>query len=168
MNSILDISTSGLAAQRARLNAISSNLANMSTTRNEAGELRPYQPKFVVFQADEDLRTPEGAMGVEVSSVELRDAIAQPVNTIVELVKTSIEETPPELVADIMEQGITLAGGGALLLGLEKRLQTELKMPVYRADDPLTCVARGTGRVAEALHLYERALASGSELRRSG
>jgi rod shape-determining protein MreB len=67
-----------------------------------------------------------------------------------------------------MEQGITLAGGGALLLGLDRRLQTELKMPVYRADDPLTCVARGTGRVAEALHLYERAIAAGSERRRSG
>ena len=65
-----------------------------------------------------------------------------------------------------MEQGITLAGGGALLLGLDRRLQNELKMPVYRAEDPLTCVARGTGRVAEALHLYQRALASGQELRR--
>ena len=54
--------------------------------------------------------------------MELRDAIAQPVNTIVEVVKTAIEETPPELVADIMEQGITLAGGGALLLGLDRRL----------------------------------------------
>src|SRR5215217_1497345 len=105
---------------------------------------------------------------VEVSSVELRDAISQPVNTIVELVKTSIEETPPELVADIMEQGITLAGGGALLLGLDRRLQQELRMPVRRAEDPLTCVARGTGRVAEALHLYQRALAGGQELRRSG
>ena len=102
---------------------------------------------------------------VEVSSVELRDAIAGPVGTIVELVKTSIEETPPELVADIMEQGITLAGG-ALLLGLERRLQAELRMPVRRAEDPLTCVARGTGRVAEALHLYQRALAGGQELRR--
>src|SRR5215218_10484773 len=64
---------------------------------------------------------------VEVSSVELRDAISQPVNTIVEVVKTAIEETPPELVADIMEQGITLAGGGALLFGLDRRLQMELK-----------------------------------------
>jgi rod shape-determining protein MreB len=90
------------------------------------------------------------------------------VGTVVELVKTSIEETPPELVADVMEQGITLAGGGALLLGLDRRLQHELRMPVRRAEDPLTCVARGTGRVAEALHLYQRALAGGQELRRSG
>ena len=132
-----------------------------------AGSAYPLDEEVRVMVRGRDLLTglPKA---VEVSSVELRDAIAQPVNTIVELIKTSIEETPPELVADIMEEGITLAGGGALLLGLEKRLQAELKMPVYRADDPLTCVARGTGRVAEALHLYERALASGSELRRSG
>jgi rod shape-determining protein MreB len=52
------------------------------------------------------------------------------------------------------------------MLGLDRRLQQELKMPVHRADDPLTCVARGTGRVAEALHLYQRALASGQALRR--
>ncbi|MGI8477702.1 MAG: rod shape-determining protein, partial [Thermomicrobiales bacterium] len=97
---------------------------------------------------------------------ELRDAISAPVATIVELVKTAIEETPPELVADIMEQGITLAGGGALLLGLDRRLQQELRMPVRQAEDPLTCVARGTGRVAESLHLYQRVLAGGSELRR--
>jgi rod shape-determining protein MreB len=88
------------------------------------------------------------------------------VSTIVELVKTSIEETPPELVADIMEQGITLAGGGALLLGLERRLEMELRMPVHRAEHPLLCVAEGTGRVAESIHLYHRALAGGQELRR--
>lgn len=102
---------------------------------------------------------------VEVSSVELREAIAGPVNTIVDLIKQSIEETPPELIADILEQGITLAGGGALLLGLERRLQVELRMPVHTAEDPLTCVARGTGRVAEALQLYERALAGGQPRR---
>ena len=131
-----------------------------------AGSAYPLEEELRVTLRGRDLLTglPKS---VEVSSVELRDAISQPVNTIVEVVKTAIEETPPELVADIMEQGITLAGGGALLLGLDRRLQTELKMPVYRADDPLTCVARGTGRVAEALHLYERALASGSEIRRA-
>lgn len=103
---------------------------------------------------------------VEVSSVELRDAISQPVNTIVQLVKTAMEETPPELLTEIMINGITLAGGGALLLGLDRRLQNELRIPVNRAADPLNCVALGTGRVAEALHLYERALASGQETRR--
>ena len=103
---------------------------------------------------------------VEVSSVELRDAISGPVTTIVDLAKTALEQTLPELVADIMEQGITLAGGGALLLGLDRRLQAELKMPVYVAEDPLTCVARGTGKVVESLETYQRTLAYARDPRR--
>jgi flagellar basal-body rod protein FlgC len=71
MFSALDISTSALVAQRVRLNAISSNLANISTTRNEAGELEPYQPRFTVFRTDDNLRSPEGAVGVRVASVEI-------------------------------------------------------------------------------------------------
>jgi rod shape-determining protein MreB len=130
-----------------------------------AGSAYPLEEEKRVTLRGRDLLTglPKS---VEVSSVEIRDAISGPVNTIVEIVKTCVEETPPELVADIMEQGIFLAGGGALLLGLDRRLQAELRMPVRKAEDPLTCVARGTGRVAEALHLYSRALAGGQELRR--
>lgn len=71
MNNALDISTSALVAQRTRLNAISSNLANMSTTRNEAGELEPYQARFVMFQSDEEKTTSGGGLGVKVSSVEM-------------------------------------------------------------------------------------------------
>lgn len=132
-----------------------------------AGSAYPLEEERRVTLRGRDLLTglPKA---VEVSSVEIRDAISGPVNMIVEIVKTCVEETPPELVADIMEQGIVLAGGGALLLGLDRRLAAELRMPVRKAEDPLTCVARGTGRVAEALHLYSRALASGQELRRGG
>jgi len=73
MNSAYDVSTSGLVAQRIRLNAISSNLANMSTTRNEHGEVQPYQPRFVIFQPDEQVSTSGGGKGVTVSSVEIED-----------------------------------------------------------------------------------------------
>jgi flagellar basal-body rod protein FlgC len=66
----MDISTSALVAQRTRLNAIAGNLANMSTTRNENGELQPYQARFVVFETDEDTATTQGAAGVRVASVE--------------------------------------------------------------------------------------------------
>jgi flagellar basal-body rod protein FlgC len=66
----LDVSTSGLVAQRTRLNAISSNIANMSTTRNEAGQPEPYQPRYVTFQTDTNLTTPGGGAGVRVGSVE--------------------------------------------------------------------------------------------------
>ena len=130
-----------------------------------AGSAYPLEEERRVVLRGRDLLTGLPKM-IEVSSVEIRDAIAGPVNQIVELVKTCVEETPPELIADIMERGIVLAGGGALLMGLDKRLMAELRMPVYLADDPLTCVARGTGRVAEALHLYQRALA-GSQQRRA-
>ena len=70
MMKALDISTSGLVAQRVRLNAIAGNLANISSLRNERGEVQPYQERFVVFEADEDLRTADGAIGVKVRSVE--------------------------------------------------------------------------------------------------
>jgi flagellar basal-body rod protein FlgC len=66
----LDVSTSGLVAQRTRLNTISSNIANMSTTRNERGEAEPYQPRFVIFQTDTDLTTSGGGAGVKIGSVE--------------------------------------------------------------------------------------------------
>lgn len=103
---------------------------------------------------------------VEISSVELRVAISGPIDSIVEVVKVALEETPPELVADIMERGITLAGGGALLLGLDRRLTVETKMPVHVADDPLTCVARGTGRVVESIEEFRTALLSSRDGRR--
>lgn len=70
MFSALDVSASGLVAQRTRLNAISSNLANISTTRDEAGQLNPYQPRFVTFQTDTDINTSGGGSGVRVASVE--------------------------------------------------------------------------------------------------
>src|SRR3954462_1301565 len=66
----LDVSTSGLVAQRTRLNAISSNIANMSTTRNEKGQPEPYQPRFVTFQTDSNLTTPGGGAGVKIGSVQ--------------------------------------------------------------------------------------------------
>lgn len=71
MFSTFDISTSGLVAQRTRLNAISSNLANMSTTRNELGEAEPYRPRYVTFQTDTDVKSPAGGSGVRVGSIEM-------------------------------------------------------------------------------------------------
>ncbi|QEG33058.1 flagellar basal body rod protein FlgC [Bythopirellula goksoeyrii] len=73
MFNALDVSTSGLVAQRTRLNAISSNLANMSTTRNEAGEAVPYTPRFVVFKTDEEITTSGGGQGVSIDRVEYAD-----------------------------------------------------------------------------------------------
>ncbi len=95
---------------------------------------------------------------IEVTSAQLREAIDPSVQQIVDAVKDTIEETPPELVADIMDQGIYVAGGGALLKGLDTRISEATQMAVHIADEPLTCVARGTGKILEELIRYERAL----------
>jgi rod shape-determining protein MreB len=93
---------------------------------------------------------------IEISSVEVRDAISGSAAAIVDAVKTTIEETPPELVADLMAQGIALAGGGALLAGLDHRLSHETKMRVYMAEDPLTCVVRGAAEALEEIELIRK------------
>ncbi|MFQ5886423.1 MAG: rod shape-determining protein, partial [Anaerolineae bacterium] len=74
--------------------------------------------------------------------------------------KTTLDQTPPELVADLMEQGIALAGGGALLKGMAERLSEEAKMRVYVAEDPMTCVVRGAGKVLEELDTLRHVLTS--------
>src|SRR4051794_35172634 len=86
---------------------------------------------------------------VVVSTHEIRDAIEEPVAQIVEAVKVTLDKTPPELAADIMEQGIVLTGGGALLKGLDARLSTETGMPIVVADNPLLSVAIGGGQFLE-------------------
>jgi len=95
---------------------------------------------------------------VEVSAIQIREAIEPSVQQIVEVIKDTIEDTPPELVADVMDQGLVMAGGGALLLGLDRRVAEATQMPVHVADDPLTCVARGTGIALQELALLERSL----------
>ncbi len=113
-----------------------------------AGSAYPLDEEIKVVLRGRDLLTglPKA---VEVSSVEIREGIIGPVNNIVQEVRTALEETPPELVADIMEHGITLAGGGSLLHGLDRRIAAETRMPVYVAEDPLSCVARGAGKMVE-------------------
>ncbi len=84
-----------------------------------------------------------------VTSAEIREALSEPLARIIEAIKTTLEKTPPELSADIIDQGITLAGGGALLKGLDKLINKETGMPVNIAESPLDCVAEGTGKVLE-------------------
>ena len=88
----------------------------------------------------------------EITSEEVRIAIQEPLIAIVEAVKLTLEATPPELAADAMNQGIVVAGGGALIRGIDKLISKETGMPVVIADDPLSCVANGTGRMLDALH----------------
>lgn len=120
-----------------------------------AGCAAPLEEERIVTLRGRDLITglPKS---IEVSSIEIREAISGSVSAIVDAVKTTIEETPPELVADLMAHGIALAGGGALLAGLDRRLSAETKMRVYLADDPLTCVVRGTGEALEEIDILSK------------
>ncbi len=88
---------------------------------------------------------------INVTSAEIREALAEPLSHVVEAIKVTLEKTPPELAADIIDQGITLAGGGALIRGLDRLINKETGMPVYIAETPLDCVADGTGKVLEEL-----------------
>lgn len=91
-----------------------------------------------------------------VSSEEVTEALSDTVNSIVEAVKVTLEKCPPELAADIMDRGIVLTGGGGLMRNVDKLLARETGMPVLVADNPLDCVAIGTGRALENIHLFKR------------
>jgi rod shape-determining protein MreB len=93
---------------------------------------------------------------VMLSSQEVREALAEPVNQIVGAVRETLDRTPPELAGDIMDRGITLAGGGSLLQGFDERLRNECQMPAHLADSPLTCVAVGSGRSLEEFEVIHR------------
>ena len=86
-----------------------------------------------------------------ITSDQVQIAMSESINEIVEVVKSTLEKTPPELASDIMEKGIVLAGGGALIQNLDKLLSTKTGMPVYVAEDPLECVVKGTGKTLEDL-----------------
>ena len=87
---------------------------------------------------------------VTVSSIDIREALREPVTQIVDRVKHVLEQTPPELASDIIERGITLTGGGALLRGIDNLIANETGIPVHIADDPMSCVANGTGQIVDA------------------
>jgi rod shape-determining protein MreB len=93
---------------------------------------------------------------VVISSDEVRHALEDPVGQILDAIRQTLDKTPPELAADIMDRGVMLAGGGALLTGLDERLRHETHMPVHVADSPLTCVAVGSGKSLEEFEVIHR------------
>jgi len=121
----------------------------------EVGSAMPPEEELTMTVRGRDLATglPKE---VQVSSVEIRDALAGSLNAIVEAVRQAIEMTPPELVADIMRRGIVLAGGGALLRGLDRRLAQETRFPVFLAEDPMRCVVRGCAAALEEASILQR------------
>jgi rod shape-determining protein MreB len=93
---------------------------------------------------------------VTVTSEEIREALQEPVRAILEVTKISLERTPPELAADLIEHGIVMAGGGSLLRGLDKLISEETSLPVHIAEDPLTAVANGTGKVLNEIRYLKK------------
>jgi len=104
---------------------------------------------------------------IETSSIEIREALSSSLSIILDIIRETLDETPPELVADLMETGICLAGGGSQLKGLAQRVSDETNMRAWVAEDPMTCVARGAGKVLEDLDELREVLVSTDEHRPS-
>jgi len=95
---------------------------------------------------------------IEISSVEIREALSSSVQVIIDTIKDALDESPPEILSDLMDNGICLAGGMSQLQGLTERVANEVRVRVWRAEDPMTCVARGAGIVLDNLEEYEQLL----------
>jgi len=128
---------------------------NAEQIKWQIGSAYPLQPEKTMEVRGRNLVTglPET---VEVSSIEIREALSGSVQVIIDTVRDALDEIPPEIVADLMDIGICLAGGGALLQGLAERLTDELKLRVWVAEDPLTCVARGAAMIFEDFDVLGR------------
>ncbi len=122
------------------------------------GSAYPMEPEMQMEVRGRDLITGLPKT-ITVTSEEIREALKEPVRAIVERVKSVLERTPPELAADIVERGITLTGGGALLRGFDKLLHEETGIPVRVAEEPISCVAIGAGKALEELDALKQALA---------
>lgn len=121
------------------------------------GSAYPLQTELTMTARGRNLIT--GLPGsIEISSVEIREAMNPSIQIIVDTIKDALDEVPPELISDLLDSGVCLAGGGAQILGLVPRLKDELNLRVWMADDPMTCVARGAGLVLENLSSYKRFL----------
>jgi rod shape-determining protein MreB len=125
--------------------------------KHEVGTAMPLEDEVQIEVKGRDLVAGVPRM-TTVTSAEIREALSEPIMAIVDAVKLSLERTPPELSADILDRGIMLTGGGALLRGLDERLRRETSLPVFVAEDPLTAVVRGTGKVLESLNQYSQVL----------
>ena len=93
---------------------------------------------------------------ITINEDEIREALSEPINIILDTIKVALENTPPELAADIVDRGIVLAGGGALLKGLDLLIKQETNLPVIVAENPLTAVVQGVGKMLDELELLRR------------
>src|SRR5262245_23028882 len=129
----------------------------------DVGSLYPLEQELTLEVSGRDVmaRMPRK---VTITSEESREAMKEPFDSIVHAIKETSEETPPELAADLTERGITMAGGGSLIRGIDRAIRKEIDVPVRISEDPLTCVARGTGLVIENLDKFKDALESDEDI----
>ena len=123
----------------------------------QVGSVMPLKEEVIIEVKGRDLVSGLPKM-TEVSSIEIREALSDPVNQMIRAIKVALENTQPELASDILDRGIMLSGGGALIKGLDERIRLETNLPVHVAEDPLTAVVRGAGRVLEDLQKYSKVL----------
>ncbi len=123
-----------------------------------SGHIEKKERQTVVRGRDLETGLPKS---VRVTSGEIREALAPVINKIIDAISETVEETPPELLSDIMEDGIALAGGGALIWGIDKTISESVKIPVRVANDPLTCVVRGAAKVLSDKKLLDRVKVTG-------
>jgi len=123
----------------------------------QVGSVMPLKEEVIIEVKGRDL-----VAGIpkitEVSSIEIRESLNAPVTQMIEAVKVALEKTAPELSSDLLDRGIFLTGGGALIKGLDERIKMETGVSVHVAEDPLTAVARGTGKVLEDLDYFKKVL----------
>jgi rod shape-determining protein MreB len=133
--------------------------------KNEAGSAAPLSQ-----EVDIEIRGRDLASGlpraVGLNSADIRQALDEPIAQIIAAVRDTLDRTPPELAGDLMERGMTLAGGGALLHGMAERMSEECQMPAKLAESPLTCVATGSGQALEEFEAIRRALKNSRVRRR--
>ncbi len=120
------------------------------------GNAYPFQDEVKTFEVKGRDLIAGAPKIIEVTSDEIRDALADPISEVIDAIKVSLEKTPPELAADIVDNGIILAGGGALLSNLDVLIKEQTGLPVSLAEDPLTCVVRGCGKVLESIELLKQ------------
>jgi len=101
---------------------------------------------------------------IEVTSTEIHEALKEPISNIIDAIKFTLEKTPPELASDIMELGIMLTGGGALLDGIDRLIKKETGMPVHIAENPLDCVALGTGKALDSIEILKKTISNNKRL----
>jgi rod shape-determining protein MreB len=125
------------------------------TIKCEVGSAMPLKEEIIISVKGRD-QIAGIPKAQEVTSAEIREALQTNINQIIEAIKRTLEKTPPELSTDILERGIMLTGGGALLKGLDERIKMETNLPVFVADDPLTAVVRGAGKAIDNIAKYSK------------